>query len=266
MAEKRMFSKDIIDSDNFLDMPISARLLYYDLGMRADDDGFVSAPKKIMRIIGATNDDMNILITRGFVICFDSGIIAIRHWRINNYLRKDRYKGSIFTEEKEQLALNTNNEYLTAIEADALGIPLGLPLVDADKNREEENKEDKEKEEKKKQDAEKKKQQEQEVNDFFDSLWKLYPRKEGKSSVKMTQRKELYKIGYATLEKALRIFCKKMENTDEKYIPYGSSFFNTIYKDYIGLDEKSPVTIPIQPPKEEEPQMTDEEWERMLMA
>ena len=91
MAERRMFAKTIIDSDAFLDMPMSARLLYYDLGMRADDDGFINSPKKIMRMIGASNDDVNILIARKFVIPFDSGVVVIKHWRINNYLRNDRY-------------------------------------------------------------------------------------------------------------------------------------------------------------------------------
>ena len=87
-----MFAKTIIDSDAFIDMPISARLLYYDLSMRADDDGFVNAPKKIMKFVGASNDDMNILIARKFVISFDNGVVVIKHWRIHNYIQKDRYK------------------------------------------------------------------------------------------------------------------------------------------------------------------------------
>ena len=88
MAEKRMFAKTIIDSDAFIEMPISARLLYYDLGMRADDDGFVNSPKKIMRMIGASEDDMRILAMRKFIIPFDNGLVVIKHWRINNYLRR----------------------------------------------------------------------------------------------------------------------------------------------------------------------------------
>ena len=92
MAERRMFAKSIIDSDAFLDMPMSARLLYYDLSMRADDDGFVNSPKKIMKIVGASVDDMNILIARKFILDFESGVIVIKHWRIHNYIRIDRYK------------------------------------------------------------------------------------------------------------------------------------------------------------------------------
>ena len=111
MAEKRMFAKTIIDSDNFIDMPISARLLYYDLGMRADDDGFVNAPKKITRMIGASQDDLKILIQKGFIIPFDSGIIVITHWKINNYIPKDRYHETTFQNELQMLTMNDNREY-----------------------------------------------------------------------------------------------------------------------------------------------------------
>ena len=111
MAERRMFAKTIIDSDAFLDMPVTARLLYYDLGMRADDDGFINSPKKIMRITGASSDDMNILIMRKFIIPFDSGVVVIKHWRIHNYIRKDTYVETKYKDEKEQLMLDENNAY-----------------------------------------------------------------------------------------------------------------------------------------------------------
>lgn len=106
-----MFSKTIIDSDAFLDMPISARLLYYDLAMRADDDGFINSPKKIMKFIGATNDDMNILILRKFIIPFDNGVVVIKHWRIHNYIRKDTYNETAYKEEKAMLELDENKAY-----------------------------------------------------------------------------------------------------------------------------------------------------------
>ena len=111
MAERRMFAKTIIDSDAFLDMPVTARLLYYDLGMRADDDGFVNSPKKTMRITGASTDDMNILIMKKFIIPFDSGVVVIKHWRIHNYIRKDTYVETKYKDEKEQLMLDENNAY-----------------------------------------------------------------------------------------------------------------------------------------------------------
>ena len=111
MAERRMFAKTIIDSDAFLDMPISARLLYYDLSMRADDDGFVNSPKKIMRMIGATQDDLSILALRKFIIPFDVGIVVIKHWKIHNYIRKDTYSETKYLEQKELLELDENNSY-----------------------------------------------------------------------------------------------------------------------------------------------------------
>lgn len=114
MAERRMFAKTIIDSDAFLDMPVSARLLYYDLAMRADDDGFVNSPKKIMKFVGASNDDLNILLLRKFIIGFPEGIVVIKHWRIHNYIRKDTYTETSYKEEKAMLELDENKAYRLA--------------------------------------------------------------------------------------------------------------------------------------------------------
>lgn len=111
MAERRMFAKTIIDSDAFIEMPVSARLLYYDLSMRADDDGFVNSPKKIMKMIGASSDDMNILIARKFVIAFENGVVVIKHWRIHNYIKNDRYKETNYKEQKALLELDENKSY-----------------------------------------------------------------------------------------------------------------------------------------------------------
>lgn len=111
MAERRMFAKTIIDSDAFLDMPTSARLLYYDLGMRADDDGFVNSPKKIIRMTGASDDDLSVLIAKKFIIPFENGIVVIKHWRIHNYIRKDTYNETAYKEEKAMLILDENKSY-----------------------------------------------------------------------------------------------------------------------------------------------------------
>ena len=119
MANKRMFSIGIIDSDQFLDMSMEARLLYYDLGMRADDDGFVNSPKKIMRITKVTDKSLDELEDKGFIFRFASGVLVIRHWNINNNMRKDTYHETSYTEEKAQLVLDSasiyqlRNEYVT---------------------------------------------------------------------------------------------------------------------------------------------------------
>lgn len=249
MADKRMFAKSIVDSDIFLEMPISARLLYYDLGMRADDDGFVDSPKKIMRIIGASTDDMNILIARKFIIPFDSGIVVIRHWRINNYLRSDRYTESIHTDEKSTLAMDDNKAYLTHNEAISRGIPLGIPMVGTEKKRIEEKSKDNNS-------SNLKKQHQIDVENFFESVWAIYIRKEGKNSVTQKAKEEIFKVGFERMEKCIKKYAQMKQGSDKKYILMGSTFFNGRYKDY--LEEEKPVEEPT--PLEEEPEMTDEEW------
>lgn len=111
MAERRMFAKTIIDSDAFLDMPLSTQALYFHLSMRADDDGFINNPRKIQRMIGANDDDFKLLIAKRFIILFDSGVIAIKHWKIHNYIQKDRYKETVYKDEKSMLTLKENNAY-----------------------------------------------------------------------------------------------------------------------------------------------------------
>lgn len=93
----------IVDTDLFLDMPITARLLYYDLNMRADDDGFVGSPKKIQRMIGCSDDDMKLLIAKQFIIPFENGVCVIKHWRVHNYIQKDRYNETLYLDEKSIL-------------------------------------------------------------------------------------------------------------------------------------------------------------------
>ena len=126
MAERRMFAKTIIDSDAFLDMPLSAQSLYFHLAMRADDDGFVNNPKKIQRMIGASDDDCKLLIMKRFILAFESGVIVIKHWRIHNYIRNDRYKETLYQREKEKLAIDQKNAYT---EKSNLGIPSDIPTV-----------------------------------------------------------------------------------------------------------------------------------------
>lgn len=123
MAERRMFAKTIVLSDAFLDMPLSARCLYFTLGMLADDDGFVNAPRSVMRQCGASDDDMKLLVAKKFVLVYDSGVIVIKHWRVNNYLRNDRYIETKYVEEKATLTLDEKGIYHRS----DVGIPVGIP-------------------------------------------------------------------------------------------------------------------------------------------
>lgn len=111
MAERRMFAKSIVLSDAFLDMPMTARCLYFTLGMLADDDGFVGGAKSIMRQCGASQDDMAILLSKRYVLGFESGVIVIKHWRMNNYLQKDRHKSTTYLEELAQLEIDEKGAY-----------------------------------------------------------------------------------------------------------------------------------------------------------
>ena len=129
MAERRMFAKSIIDSDLFLDMPLSTQALYFHLAMRADDDGFINNPKKIKRMIGASDDDLKLLIAKQFLIPFESGVVVIKHWRIHNYIRKDTYKGTMYIDEKDQLTTKNNEEYELAAVLDTDTLQLRDELV-----------------------------------------------------------------------------------------------------------------------------------------
>ena len=111
-----MFAKTIVLSDAFLDLPLSARCLYFTLGMLADDDGFVNSPKGIMRQVGASQDDLSILLAKRFILAFDSGVIVIKHWRIHNYIQKDRYKESKYIEEKSMLMIDEKGSYTECIQ------------------------------------------------------------------------------------------------------------------------------------------------------
>ena len=133
-----MFSKQIIDSDAFLDMPLSTQVLYFHLNMRADDDGFVSNPKKIQRMIGCSDDDVKLLLAKRFILAFESGVIVIKHWKIHNYIQKDRYKPTIYQEEFAQLYVKENKSYTDCIQSvssletqDRLELELGKDRLDS---------------------------------------------------------------------------------------------------------------------------------------
>ena len=119
MAERRMFAKTIIDSDAFLDMPLTTQALYFHLSMRADDDGFVNNPKKIQRMVGASDDDAKLLIAKQFIIPFESGVVVIKHWKIHNYIRKDTYSATKCKAEMRLLELDENQAYI-AVSGEAL--------------------------------------------------------------------------------------------------------------------------------------------------
>ena len=128
MAERRMFAKTIIDSDLFLDMPQSTQLLYFHLSMRADDDGFINNPKSIMRNVKCNDDDLKLLVAKQFIIPFENGVVVIKHWRIHNYIKSDRYKPTSYQDEKDQLSLENNTYVLSGCKTEPKRIQDGTTM------------------------------------------------------------------------------------------------------------------------------------------
>lgn len=111
MSERRMFTQKITESDSFLEMPMSSQALYFHCCMNADDDGFVKNPKRLAKMIGAADDDLKLLLIKRFILPFESGVIVIKHWRMHNLLRKDRYKPTEYVDEKSLLYIKENGAY-----------------------------------------------------------------------------------------------------------------------------------------------------------
>lgn len=158
MANRRMFSKDIVGSDAFLDMPATSQLLYFHLGMEADDDGFVSSPSRISRTIGANDDDIKVLLGKRFIIAFPSGIIVIKHWKINNSIQVDRYHETQYLEEKKALITKENKSYTECIQdVSKMDSQSSLGKSSLGKSRQVDM---------------------SEKSDAFDQFWTAYPKKE----------------------------------------------------------------------------------------
>lgn len=140
MAEKRMLSKKVLDTDAFLDMPLSAQALYFHLVINADDEGFVGNPKRIRDYIGAAESDLDLLIEKRFVLMLKNSVAVIRHWKIHNTLRRDRSHPTVFTEEKSQLILQENGAYAEMVTS---GCAHGNQMSTEDKIEEDRLREDK---------------------------------------------------------------------------------------------------------------------------
>ena len=209
MAQKRMFDKTITNSDNFLEMPDSTQNLYFHLSMEADDDGFVDNWRSIMRMTGKKQDDLKLLIAKQYIIPFDSGVIVIKHWRINNYLRKDRYHETKYLNEKRQLKIEDNEVY--SIKKDA-GIPTGIPTVNREENRKEKNR-----------------IEENIYKQNFDKFWKAYPKKRNKGNAEKWFKKN--RPSSEIVDEMIRQVERFKDTNDWKkndgqFIPYPTTWLN----------------------------------------
>lgn len=227
MAQKRMFSNLVIGSDDFLEMPDSSQNLYFHLSMQADDDGFVDNWKSIMRMTGKKEDDLKILITKSFVLPFESGLLVIRHWKLNNYIQKDRYKETIHKKEKEQLVTDQNNVY---------GLDTNC-ILSIDKNRLDKSSIDKSNiyGENIAEESPKLSNEEAEINIIdqwemqFNEFYKKYPRKVKKQVVKKWFQKnkptnELFSSIMHSLEQFRT--SKDWQKDGGQFIPYPSTWLN----------------------------------------
>ena len=241
MAERRMFAKTIVLSDAFLDMPIGARCLYMTLGMVADDDGFVNSPRSVMRQAGATEDDMKILIAKKFVLVFDDGVLVIKHWRINNYLQRDRYKETVYKEDKALLTVQENGAYslppdyvyTTVYTQDSIG------KVSKGKYREDISLADQVGEEE---------ARPAQIEAEFEELWKLYPRKDGKKdALRYYQRARKKGTTFEQVKAGILNYCEyiRKEGKELSYVAYGSTWFNGERWNDEYISTKKPTTLDI---------------------
>lgn len=234
MAEKRMFTKKVTNSDAFLDMPLSAQALYFHLNMEADDDGFNGSPKKTQRMIRASDDDLKLLFVKGFIIPFESGVVVIKHWRLHNYIQKDRYKETVYTEEKKLLEVQENKTYSLMYPECIQDVSEMDPQIRLDKTRLDKNSINNNIIIAEADDCVDKPNLEEE----FEILWSMYPNKQGKAKSlehyikSRTKEKVEYDIILEGLKKYL-VYCE--QNKDWYRPKNGSTWFN--YKNKCWKDE-----------------------------
>jgi len=244
MANKRMFSMLIVDSDAFLDMPASTQCLYFHLNMRADDDGFVGNPRRIMRSVGGSEDDLKILIMKRFILTFDDGVIVIKHWRMHNCISQNRYHETQYLDEKKMLKLKENKSYSLTdgvplddtkiITAQSGGNP-ELPCSDEDVPDEVAQEEGRKK-----------------YPASFEDFWKEYPRKVDKGNAYKKYQARV-KSGYSPEQLLIaarnyRMECER-EHTPDKYIKHAKTFLGdaTPLEDYLPKKDETTNTAGGEP-------------------
>lgn len=213
MAQRRMFSLAVTDTDAFQDMPTSSQALYFHLGMHGDDDGFVGSPKKIARAAGCNADDIKLLITKGFIIPFESGVVVIRDWRVNNTLKNDRYHETLYQAEKALLSVNKAGAYELGASMETTCFQIGTNAEPEQTN--ELNKRTKQN----KQTADKPPR-------GFDEFWAAYPKKKNKLDAQKTFAK--IKVPLQTLLDAIerQKQSEQWKKNSGQFIPYPATWLN----------------------------------------
>ena len=223
MAEKRMFSLSVVDTDWFLDLPLSTQALYFHLNMRADDDGFVDAPNSIVRKIGASKNDFDLLVAKRYVLKFESGIIVIKHWRMHNTIRQDRYKPTQFQEELKTLSIKENKSYTDCQPSGNQVATKCIQNVSADIDIDI----DKELDINKLYLGQKTCEDSYKKEELFESFWKVYPRKVGKEKCRnwFKSHKPNEELVQKMIE-AVEEQKKSKQWSDPQYIPHPYTWLN----------------------------------------
>lgn len=242
MANRRMFSLEVCDTDRFMEMPLSTQGLYLQLGLRADDDGFISSPKRIVAMVGGSNDDLRLLIAKGYLIPFENGIVVITDWNINNWIRPDRKHNTRFEKEKAHLALENGSYSL-----DDICQPNGNQMTTQCHTEVSIDKYSIDNINNNSASPDAPKESNAEIESFFESIWKLYPNKKGKAAVSKTKKKELFKVGYDEMSRAISRYVTDLKAEEWRKPQYGSSFFNKGYVDY--LDKNYTAAVASDPEK-----------------
>ena len=222
MAQRRMFSKKITDTDIFLDMPLSSQALYFHLNMHADDDGFIDNTKTIQRMIGSSDDDRKLLVAKQFLLPFENGLVVIKDWRVHNYIQGDRYHKTQYINEKSQLIFEENNMYTRRVQyvsnmdtqvrlgKDRLGKDSKDILSGSDE-------------------PDSKRIQKSERDQMFETIWKLYPKKSGKANAKRDFDKAIKSgVDPELIKSKLEEYLKqiKAKQTPQQFIKQGSTWFH----------------------------------------
>ncbi len=237
MAQRRMFSKKITESDQFLDMPMSAQCLYFHVNMNADDDGFVGNVKTIKRMIGSSDDDLRLLLNKEFLIPFESGVVVVKDWKIHNYIQKDRYQETFYKREKSLLDTDENKQYSlmdtkciqNGYSSDTQ-VRLGKDRLGKDNNNTHDSRAN-----------------DSDLEERFEKLWSLYPRKKGKANALKAYKKAVKSnVTDEQIEKGIKAYVQEIKNKriQEQYIKYGSTWFNehSWDDDYSIQSEQKPQT------------------------
>ena len=230
MAQRRMFSKKVTDTDAFLDMPLSTQALYFHLNMHADDDGFIDNTKTIQRMIGSSDDDRKLLVTKQFLLPFENGVVVIKDWRVHNYIRKDTYNQTMYPNELEQLNINDSGQYERQdllpyterprdVDETLTQVRLGKDRLGKDRKDILSGSDE----------PDSTRIQKSERDQMFETIWKLYPKKSGKANAKKDFDKAIKSgIDPELIKSKLEEYLKqiKAKQTPQQFIKQGSTWFH----------------------------------------